>query len=134
VEGLIRVPQDGRSDGPGSPLGERGQCISAVHAPRRRRVAPAGVLTRGETTSDEPENFDVEGAVNDYRSIMENLDAATSPEAKDKYRGMSQRARQKWKEWQGEDSLHELAFGELLELRTFRPLHAYDESERPGVR
>jgi hypothetical protein len=65
--------------------------------------------------TNEPEDFDVEGAVSDYRSIIENLEAATTPEAKDKYRGMAQRARQKWKEWQGEDSLHEMTIGELLE-------------------
>jgi hypothetical protein len=65
--------------------------------------------------TEEPYNFDVEGAVNDYRSIMENLEAATRPDAKDKYRGMAKRARQKWQEWQGEDSLHEMTFGDVLE-------------------
>ena len=61
--------------------------------------------------TDESEGFDVEGAVKDYRSIIEHLEAATSPEAKDKYRGMAS-ARQKWKQWQGEDSLDETTFGE----------------------
>jgi hypothetical protein len=65
--------------------------------------------------TDEPEAFDVEGAVRDYRLIIDHLNATTIPKAKDKYRGMAQRARQKWKQWQGEDSLHEMTFGELLE-------------------
>jgi hypothetical protein len=30
----------------------------------------------GEKMSGEPEDFDVEGAVNDYRSITDNLEAA----------------------------------------------------------
>jgi hypothetical protein len=58
------------------------------------------------------DDFDAQGAVDDYRSIMDQLDAATSLEANDKYRGMAQRARHTWKAWQGEDSLHEMAFGE----------------------
>ena len=29
--------------------------------------------------TDEPEDFDVEGAVNGYRSIIDHLEAATSP-------------------------------------------------------
>jgi hypothetical protein len=58
------------------------------------------------------DDFDAQGAVDDYRSIMDQLDAATSSEANDKYRGMAQHARQKWKAWQGEDNLHERAFGE----------------------
>jgi hypothetical protein len=62
--------------------------------------------------TDEAEDFDAQRAVDDYRSIMYQLDAATTPEAKDKYAGMAKRAREKWAAWQGEDSLHEMAFGE----------------------
>ncbi len=57
-------------------------------------------------------DLDPQPDVNDYRGIMTQLESATTPETKAKFEGMAKRARDRWKTWQGEDSLHEMAFGD----------------------
>jgi len=56
--------------------------------------------------------FNPEGAVKVYREIIAKRDAATTAGWRKHYEGFAQTLRHKWKEWQGEDSLHEMAFGE----------------------
>jgi len=55
----------------------------------------------------EPEQF-----VERYRSLMAQLDVATQDGHKEEITQAAKRLRDRWKEWQGEDSLHEMAFGE----------------------
>jgi hypothetical protein len=62
--------------------------------------------------SDPIDNFDPELAVADYRRVMAQLNAATSEVDKFEFRTIATRMRVEWKAWQGEDSLHEMAFGE----------------------
>ena len=110
VEGLLLLPST-MEDFVAEPV----STISQQSPERRARVHCADYFRLEDPTmnhTDESEGFDVEGAVKDYRSIIEHLEAATSPEAKDKYRGRGTSARQKWKQWQGEDSLDETTFGE----------------------
>ena len=62
--------------------------------------------------SDEPAPFDPELAVADYRRVIASLNAATSEVDRYEHRTIAARLRVEWKTWQGEDSLHEMAFGE----------------------
>jgi hypothetical protein len=59
--------------------------------------------------------FDTEKAVRDYRAAIASLEAATTLEAKQEYAGMIRLMRTAWKNWQGEDSLHAMAYGELAD-------------------
>jgi hypothetical protein len=43
---------------------------------------------------------------------MAQIESATTDEGRAEFRGIAQRLRRQWKEWQGEDSLHEMSFGE----------------------
>jgi hypothetical protein len=63
---------------------------------------------------DDPDvsEFDAAGAVAEYRRVMDNRDAATDALGKEEYDRIARILRRRWKEWQGDDSLHEMAFGE----------------------
>jgi hypothetical protein len=65
-----------------------------------------------DTTDGEVPFFDAARAVAEYRGIIDKRDAATDAIAKDEYDRMASIARTRWAEWQGEDSIHEMAFGE----------------------
>jgi hypothetical protein len=56
-----------------------------------------------------------EGIVNQYRDVISRLETATDELGKAEWEGVAKRLRQAWHEWQGEDSLHEMAFGEPIE-------------------
>ena len=56
-------------------------------------------------------NLDQEHAIAAYRRVMAQHDAQTTAGGKLQYSGMAQSMRDLWKWWQGEDSLHEKAFG-----------------------
>jgi hypothetical protein len=58
------------------------------------------------------ETFDPENAVATYREVMAQLEAQATDLGRDEFRAIALRLRQQWTEWQGEDSLHEMAFGE----------------------
>jgi hypothetical protein len=60
------------------------------------------------------DDFDPELAVSHYRRVIAQLHAATGIDKHD-LRMISARLRVQWKDWQGEDSLHEMAFGEPIE-------------------
>jgi hypothetical protein len=53
--------------------------------------------------------------VDQYRSIMAQLDAERTDLGKAEFRAIAQRLRNLWAEWQDDDSLHEMAFGEPKE-------------------
>ena len=56
-----------------------------------------------------------EATVIDYRAVIARLEAATDEPGKAEWQGIADRMRQAWAEWQGEDSLDEMAFGEPIE-------------------
>ena len=59
-----------------------------------------------------PSEFEPEQLVDQYRDVITRLDSAADEPAKAEWQGVAKRMRQAWREWQGEDSLHEMAFGE----------------------
>jgi hypothetical protein len=59
--------------------------------------------------------FDAAAAVDAFRRIIAMRDAATDELGHEEYARIAQRLRARWKEWQGEDSLHEMAYGEFVE-------------------
>lgn len=54
--------------------------------------------------------FDVDKAIDEYRNATDRLETAKG-EAKKKLQADIKKMRLRWKEWQGEDRLHETAFG-----------------------
>jgi hypothetical protein len=60
----------------------------------------------------EPADFDPECAVKAYRRVINARDCAKTPKAKTEHNKTAKLLRKGWKDWQGEDSLHEMAFGE----------------------
>ncbi len=63
--------------------------------------------------STEPEDdFDAEGHVKAFRKAMAELEAQTTAAGRTKAQRTVDRLRKEWKDWQGEDSLFEMAFGE----------------------
>jgi hypothetical protein len=50
--------------------------------------------------------------VDRYRGLIAQLEVATHDAHKAEVRVAAKRLRDRWLEWQGEDSLHEMAFGE----------------------
>lgn len=61
------------------------------------------------------EPFDPENAVATYRKTIANRNEQTADRDWIEFNAIVQRLRREWKEWQGEDSLHEMAFGEPQE-------------------
>jgi len=57
-------------------------------------------------------DFDAAKAVGEYRNVLDHMEGAATPDAKEEFVRIARRMRQKWQTWQGEDSLHEMAFGE----------------------
>jgi hypothetical protein len=50
-----------------------------------------------------------------YRDVMALRETATDELDKAEWEGVAKRLREAWRAWQGEDSLHEVAFGEPAE-------------------
>jgi hypothetical protein len=65
-----------------------------------------------ESHIDSFESFDAEKVVADYRRVVGEFEAEPTAIGKAEFRGIATRMRASWKVWQGEDSLHEMAFGE----------------------
>jgi hypothetical protein len=61
------------------------------------------------------EPFDPQKVVDDYRSVIARLEAEQTELGKAEFRAIAQRLRQMWAEWQGEDCLYEMAFGEPID-------------------
>jgi hypothetical protein len=61
---------------------------------------------------DAPGSFDAEAAVISYRDAMAQLEAQTNAAGRGEWLAIIESLRKRWKEWQGEDSLHEMAFRE----------------------
>jgi hypothetical protein len=55
--------------------------------------------------------FDAVTAVERYRRIIERRDAAATCVDRDNLDSMATHLRAEWQQWQGEDSLHQAAFG-----------------------
>ncbi len=84
---------------------------SGVAGWAKTKVEKAMAMLERETAGDEPEEFDVDGTVNEYRSVMAQLDNETTRLGNVKLLAKAKLLRQAWKEWQ--DSLHVMAFGEI---------------------
>jgi hypothetical protein len=67
-------------------------------------------LGRNSATPFEPARI-----VEEYRSVITQLEAERTELGKAEFRAVAQRLRRLWAEWQSEDSLHEIAFGEPTE-------------------
>jgi len=50
-----------------------------------------------------------------YRDVMALRDTATDELGKAEWQGVAKRLREAWRDWPGEDSLHEITFGEPAE-------------------
>ena len=66
-----------------------------------------------QTKTDQP--FDAVRAAATYRDVIAKRDAETTEPGKAEFQTIAKRLRASWKTWQGEDSLHEMAFGEPVE-------------------
>jgi hypothetical protein len=62
-----------------------------------------------------PTPFEPTTIVDQYRSVIAQLEVERTELGKAEFGAVAQHLRQLWTEWQGEDSLHEMAFGEPLE-------------------
>jgi hypothetical protein len=60
-----------------------------------------------EALESNPEAF-----VTRYRDAIEKLESADDEQGRAKWRTVVAQMRQAWSDWQGENSLHEMAFGE----------------------
>jgi hypothetical protein len=56
--------------------------------------------------------FDPARIVDQYRTVIDQLDAERTDLGKAEFQAIAQRLRSLWAEWRGEDTLHEMAFGE----------------------
>jgi hypothetical protein len=65
-----------------------------------------------DITEPAVDDFDAEKAVWDYRRVMAKLERARTPQIKAQYRSVAKAMRKAWADWQGEDLLYEMAFGE----------------------
>jgi len=61
------------------------------------------------------EPFDPQKFVDDYRAVIALLETEQTELGKAEFRAVAQRMRTMWTEWQGEDCLYEMAFGEPIE-------------------
>jgi hypothetical protein len=59
-----------------------------------------------------PIEMDPERMVERYRDLVQAFDAATHDAQRAEIRQAAKELRDRWREWQGEDSLHEMTFGE----------------------
>jgi hypothetical protein len=50
-----------------------------------------------------------------YRQAIARIEAAKDEPSRAEWRGVANRLRNAWRDFQGEDSLHEMAFGEPVE-------------------
>ena len=50
-----------------------------------------------------------------YRDVMALRETATDALGRAEWGGVANRLREAWRDWRGEDSLHEMAFGEPAE-------------------
>jgi hypothetical protein len=66
-----------------------------------------------ESTND----FDGQGAVDDYRRVMARRDEEKTSLGKAEFDVIARRMRAAWKEVHGDDDLHKMAFGEPAEKR-----------------
>lgn len=66
-----------------------------------------------QATTDQP--LDAERAVATYRDVIAKRDAEATELGKAEFQTIAKRLCASWKTWQGEDCLHEMAFGEPVE-------------------
>lgn len=62
--------------------------------------------------SEPPNAFDAEKVVTTFRRVIAEIEAQTTEPGKAELQAIAKRLRAEWADWHGEDSLHEMAFGE----------------------
>jgi len=62
-----------------------------------------------------PKTFDPEKAVIAYREAVAQRDSETDKKRRSAAQATALRLRAEWKEWNGDDELHEMTFGESFE-------------------
>jgi hypothetical protein len=65
--------------------------------------------------------FEPAKVVDQYRLVTLKLEAEYTNLGKAEFQAVLERLRILWAEWQGEDSLHEMAFGEPIDRKPFVP-------------
>ena len=69
-----------------------------------------------ERAKPQVETFDPVATVASYRRAVEHRDSPETPEPdRDEFALIAKQLRERWAAWQGEDSLHEMAFSEPTE-------------------
>jgi hypothetical protein len=61
---------------------------------------------------DEPQRFDAAAVVATYCHVLARLYAEETEAGRAELDSIAKRLRVAWKSWQGDDSLHEMTFGE----------------------
>jgi hypothetical protein len=56
--------------------------------------------------------FDPEAFIARYRHVVDQLGKQTDDQGRAEFHAVAKQLRAQWKYWQGEDSLHQMAFGE----------------------
>jgi hypothetical protein len=64
------------------------------------------------TADRQSQFFDTEATLVTYRHVIAKREAAAGDADKAGFDAVAKQLRQSWREWQGEDSLHEMACGE----------------------
>jgi len=73
---------------------------------------PSSDASRSVANAKQSQVDDPEQIVERYRSLIGQLEIARDDAHKLEVREAAKCLRDRWKDWQGEDSLHEMAFGE----------------------
>ena len=60
-------------------------------------------------------DFDAAKAVAQYRDVIAQLDVQATELGRQEFQTIGTRLRKSWASWQGEDCLHEMAFGEPVD-------------------
>ncbi len=69
-----------------------------------------------ERTTLQVATFDPAAFVEQFRQAILRRDSPETPESRrDEFEAIAKRLRERWAEWQGEDSIWEMAFGEPVE-------------------
>jgi hypothetical protein len=64
--------------------------------------------------TDKPDTYPI-ATINRYRAVIAQIEVTVDESRRAKLQETAQQLRNEWKEWQGEDSLHEMSFGKPAE-------------------
>jgi hypothetical protein len=67
-----------------------------------------------EPMTVKPETYAID-TITRYRNLIAQIETTVDESRREELQEMAARLRDEWKAWQGEDSLHEMAFGKPAE-------------------